>query len=343
MSSHPVLDEWSVSELEYPAAGTVAEQLRFLIGYAILAPSSHNTQPWRFRVRDHEVDVLADRTRALEVLDPEHRELVISCGAALFHLRLALRYFGREAIVALTPLSDDPDLLAVVRVGPERNRTVEDELLFRAMPERHTNRLAADERPLPGALTAALPRAAAAERAWLRTIEGPELRSRVADLIVEADLHLFGDRRYRHELAAWMRPNDETSRDGVPGFAYGIPDPAAPLGRRVVELVNSGRLSGFRDRRLALNAPALLVLGTSQDAPKAWMAAGQALARVLLHAAARGVWACYLNQPLQVPELRRELAALLELEGSPHLLLRLGAGETLPHTPRRDVEQVLLP
>ncbi len=339
--SHPLVDAWSISELDYPQQGASEEQLRFVLGYATRAPSTHNTQPWRFRVRGREVEVRADRTRALEVLDPEHRELVMSCGAALFHLRLALRYFGRDSVVALAPISDDPDLLAVLRMGPERERTAEDELLFRAIPERHTNRLTLDERPLPKPLPALNKDAATAERAWLRSVEGLELRARVAELIADADRRLFGDRQYRHELARWMRPNDEDVQDGVPAFAYGIPETAAGLGAWLVELVNSGRISSFRDRRLALNAPGLVVLGTWQDAPKSWMAAGQALARLLLQSAARGIWACYLNQPVHIPELRRELKALLELEGQPQAVLRLGGGDPGGHTPRRPLEEVI--
>ncbi len=339
--SHPLVDAWSISELDFPRTGTAEEQLRFVLGYAVLAPSTHNVQPWRYRVRGREVEVRADRTRALEVLDPEHRELVLSCGAALFHLRLALRYFGREAIVALTPISDDPDLLAVLRIGPERDRTSEDELLFRAIPERHTNRVTADERALPGPLLTLVKEAASAERAWVRSLDSVELRVRVADLIADADRRLFADRRYRREVAQWMRPNDETVPDGVPAFAYGIPHTAAPIGPWLVELVNSGRLSGFRDRRLAVNAPGLIVLGTPQDSPKSWMSAGQALARVLLLAAARGIWASYLNQPLHIRELRQELRSLLELDGYPHVILRLGAGDPGGHTPRRPLEDVI--
>ncbi len=340
--AQPVLDQWSVSEQDYPRSGTAAEQLRFLLGYAVLAPSSHNAQPWHFRIRGDELDVLVDRTRALEVLDPEHRELVISCGAALFLLRVAMRYFGREPIVAVLPSYEEPDLVAVVKLGPERDRTVEDELLFRAIPERHTNRLATDERPLPPALVLAMKDAARQERAWLRSVEEAPQREQVAALIAEGDRRLFADREYRRELVAWMRPNDEAARDGVPGFAYGLPDLVAPMGTRLVEMFNSGRLTGFRDRRLALNAPALVVLGTAQDAPKSWLAAGQALGRVLLQAAARGVWSSHMNQPIQLPELRESLKQALGLDGYPHLILRLGHGDPLPHTPRRSVDEVLI-
>jgi len=343
--THPVLDgrtPWHVAELEYPRGGTEAEQLKFLLGYAVLAPSSHNAQPWRFRIRGDEVEVLADRTRALELLDPEHRELVMSCGAALFQLRVAMRYFGREPIVAVLPSYDEPDVLAVVKLGAERERTVEDELLFRAMPERHTNRVTTDESPLPPALLLGMKDAARLERAWLRSVEQPEQREAVAAAIAEGDRRLFANHEYRRELVEWMRPNDEAARDGVPGFSYGIPELVAPMGAKLVELFNSGRLSGFRDRRLALKAPALVVLGTTQDCPKSWLAAGQALGRILLQAAARGVWASHMNQPIQLPDLRDDLRRTLGLEGFPHLILRLAHGDALPHTPRRPVEDVLI-
>jgi hypothetical protein len=87
-------DPWKVSEGEFPKSGDAEEKLLFLLTYAVLAPSGHNTQPWRFRVRANEVELYADRTRGLPVVDPEDRTLIISCGAALFYLRVAIRHFG---------------------------------------------------------------------------------------------------------------------------------------------------------------------------------------------------------------------------------------------------------
>ena len=87
-------DPWKVSDDIFPRSGEAEERLRFLLNYAVLAPSGHNTQPWLFRVGNGEVDLYADRTRGLPVVDPEDRALVISCGAALFYLRVAIGHFG---------------------------------------------------------------------------------------------------------------------------------------------------------------------------------------------------------------------------------------------------------
>ena len=85
------LDTWNVSADDFPVDGTSEEKLWFLVRYAILAPSTHNTQPWRFRIHGNVVELYADFTRALPVIDPEDRELIMSCGAALLHLRFGLR------------------------------------------------------------------------------------------------------------------------------------------------------------------------------------------------------------------------------------------------------------
>src|SRR5690348_5596754 len=88
------LTAWDIDENEFPVAGSSAEKLRFLLRYAVLAPSGHNTQPWRFVVHDDTVDLWGDRTRQLPRADSRNRELIISCAAALLHLRLAIQHFG---------------------------------------------------------------------------------------------------------------------------------------------------------------------------------------------------------------------------------------------------------
>ncbi|HVH13914.1 MAG TPA: nitroreductase family protein, partial [Longimicrobium sp.] len=119
MQSLASTDPWSVSEAAYPADAPEREQLRHLVGYAVLAPSAHNAQPWRFRVTEHWIELHADRSRALSVSDPDGRELAIGCGAALFFLRLAVRRFGHMDRVQLLPDPTRPDLLAVLHRGDE--------------------------------------------------------------------------------------------------------------------------------------------------------------------------------------------------------------------------------
>ena len=98
--------------------------VRALIGAAGAAPSIHNTQPWRFRVSDDLIEVHGDPDRMLWVADPRGRALHLSCGAALFNLKLAIRALGAKPLV--WPLPDpehEPTLLASVRLEEARPAT----------------------------------------------------------------------------------------------------------------------------------------------------------------------------------------------------------------------------
>ncbi|HEX6631793.1 MAG TPA: hypothetical protein VF048_11920, partial [Gemmatimonadaceae bacterium] len=284
-----VADPWAISEADYPAAGTAAEKLEFLLGYAVLAPSSHNTQPWRFHVCGGTVELYADRTRSLRVVDPRDRELLISCGAALHFLRLALRRFGHAGEVALFPDRQDRDLLAVVSLGDPCEPTEEELRLFEAIPTRRTHRGDFAPQPVAAEIVDALAGAAAGESAWLTAVGDRGRRVRVAEMARQGDQVQFADPEFRGELARWIRPNGTHEHDGMPGYAFGIPDVVSPFAPAVVGALNLGAIWGGRSRQAVENAPVLAVLGTGRNGPQAWLDAGQALARVLLRAAAAGI------------------------------------------------------
>lgn len=326
---------------EFPLTGTAAEKLRAAVRYAVRAPSSHNSQPWQFRIRNADLELRADRSRGLPVVDPDDRELMISCGSALFILRLALRHFGSTPLVERLPDAADPDLLARVRISEAWERTAADEALFHAIAARHTNRLPCVDRALPEHLPDALEAAAREEGAWLHVFRTAAARSAVADLIAEGDRSQMADKRFRRELAAWLRPNRSTRPDGLPGYSMGLGDVMSAAGPLVVRTFDVGRGVAARDRDLATGSPMLALLGTRRDTPGDWLAAGEGVAHVLLRAQVDGVSASFLNQPIEVPELRPRLQCVAGRDGFPQLLLRLGFAPPVPATPRRPVSEVL--
>lgn len=336
------LDVWSIPEEQFPSDGKPEDKLRFLTRYAILAPSDRNSQPWRSTIDDGRLKLFADRSRSLAIIDPEDRELHISCGAALCFLKLALHYFGYAGEIQLLPEPEEPDLLATIGLGEGTRITLEEEALFLSIPERRTHRPAFDQRPVSWRLLTALRYVAGQEQAWLEIIEDQSGREAVAHLVAEADRRQFADREFREEFSCWMTPNRCERRDGVPGYGFGFPDRLSRLGPVFTRHVNWGRIRGRRDRRTVLRAPVLVVLGTDAEGPTEWLRAGQALARVLLRAQSDGVFASHLNQAIEVPELRPRLAeAIGRSSGFPQLLLRLGYGHELTPTPRRGVADVL--
>jgi hypothetical protein len=161
ISSEPQLLAWNVSESDVPKKATdMAEKMNFLLRYAILAPSGHNTQPWLFKIIGNDtIELYADRSRALPVVDPDDREMVISCGAALHYLRVAANHFGLAERVELLPDDkNNPDLLARISFkesddgGVVQKQAQQDILLFEAITKRRSNRSPFENRKLPGDL-----------------------------------------------------------------------------------------------------------------------------------------------------------------------------------------------
>ncbi|WP_175975829.1 nitroreductase family protein [Burkholderia sp. BCC1047] len=324
------------------ASAHVDDQLKSLLAYAVLAPSSHNSQPWRFIVNGATIAVCADRVRALPVVDPFDRELIISCGAALLNLRVALDHAGLAHTISTFPSEVDPDLLALVRVCDDGYSDPSLGGLFDAIQARVTTRAPFESTALPDEIQRELIAAGVAEGAEVACIDSIAHRARVAELVAQADQQQFADPRFRRELASWIDPRRRV--DGMPAFAAGVPtllDFAAPVVTMAVRTFDLGNGLAALHHQLVGASPLIVCLSTVRDDREAWLAAGQALERILLVAARAGYTASYLNQPIETAALRADLGRTLGLRGEPQLLLRVGRGPHTPHSPRRPLGEVI--
>ena len=325
---------------DFPRSGTLQEQLRFLLEYAVLAPSSHNTQPWLWQIEFDEVTLRADRARAMPALDPQGRELIMSCGAALQHFRLATRYFGCATLLQLWPEGEDSDLLARVRIVHGRPPTDDNKLLFGFITKRHTHRGEFEARALPAALLRTLQEDAEVEDATLHFAQSEEQRESLAELIERGDLEQNRDPNVRRDVADWIAVGDER-KDGIPTDALGIDQLFSHFAPLTHRLFDQGETLARKDGEMARNAPVLAVLSTTGEGPKAWLDAGQALGRVLLRARSRDVWASFFSQPIQVDAAWTALRHIIGIHDYPQLIFRLGYAAPVGATPRRSVEEVV--
>lgn len=331
----------STSTPTFPREGTPQEQLRFLLQYAILAPSSHNTQPWLWQIEEDEVVLRADRDRSMPALDPQGRELIMSCGAALQHLRLAARYFGCAAILQLWPEGEKNDVLARVRVVPGRPPSPDDETLFRFVTKRHTHRGDFEPNPLPATLLQKMQEEAESEGATLHFAREEKQREMLAELIEQGDVVQNRDPEVRRDVADWIAVGDKR-KDGIPTEALGIDHLFSHFTPLTHRLFNQGDALARKDGEMARDAPVLAVLSTNGEGPKAWLDAGQALGRVLLRARSQEVWASFFSQPIQVDEAWMGLRHIIGVHDYPQLVFRLGYAAPVAATPRRSVEEVVM-
>lgn len=325
--------------------GSQARVLATALESAVRAPSGHNTQPWRFRLAGDRVELYADRSRALPVVDPTDRALTISCGATVAFLAVALRHAGFAADAVLLPDPTDRDLLATISPGRQHTPTDRDHQLFAAIEHRHTHRAPFQARAVPEDVLAAMTDDAERFGAALHVVIDDQVKQHVAELVAEGDRQQMANPRFRKELAAWMRSSYTRRDDGIPGYALGIPGLPSLIGPLLMRTIDMGAGQATKDRQLAATAPALLLLTTPGDTVTDWLAAGQALGTLLLTATAAGLAASFLNQPVETDALRTPLGDLLDPTGGrPQLVLRLGYPHTAAGaTPRRPVAEVVDP
>ena len=319
-------------------ASARTEALEHAVDLARLAPSVHNTQPWLIVVENGGLTLRADRGRQLRVLDPLGRALVLSVGAALLHVRVALAERGWAAEVDRFPRPEDGDLLAHVRVvaGTPDSRLA---ALAPQVSNRRTNRRRFSAETVPVELLRALAGVAARENTQLIPILSDDHRRLVARLTQQADGLQNADPAYRAELRQWTtRP--AADGDGVPPAAVARVDGKEPDEVPLRDFDTQG-IGGLPAETRSGADQTLVLLATDTDGPDAWLRAGEALERVLLELTAQGWAASPVTQPIEVPLTRTQLRSALTWHAHPQLLLRIGRAPQTTATPRRSREDLV--
>ncbi|MBT2212684.1 hypothetical protein [Actinomadura sp. NEAU-AAG7] len=325
------------------AADLRVEALRAAVGDAVWAPSIHNTQPWRFTSRGSRISLRADADRRLGVADPDGREMLISCGAALFNLRLGLRARGLDPEVVLLPDPDRPHLLADVEAVPGEEPEDYTRLMHGQVRRRRSHRGGFTAEPVPDSVLAAVRSEAETEGARFIQAVDAHVKGALAALNNAAEHIQRRTPSYASEIARWAPAPGSRRADGVQHESYPRTAPRTEPHFAARDFAR-GRGWGMEPANGTETPPAgvVLLLVTAGDEPADWLRAGQGLQRSLLRASEHGFAAAYHTQALQIPELRAFVRTHFCGADHPQLLLRLGVPDTEDlASVRRPLEDVL--
>lgn len=335
----PWLDyESQANQTWRPIEMNTTSPIRELVHYATLAANGHNTQPWKFALRENAIEIHPDYSRELKVVDPDHRELWISLGCALENLLVAARTVG------FAPEVTYPTATEVIRVNltpdaPQANP------MFDAIPLRQNTRSAYDGQVIATAdfdQIQALPLEPGVSSHFITNPGGIET---VLDYVNQGNLSQYADTAFVDELIEWLRFNKKealAAMDGLFSVCSGNPEIPGWLGRMFVAGTKPAQQADIDAKKLR-SSPVAVVIASEADDKTAWVRTGQVYERLALKSTSLNVKSAFLNQPIEVASLRAQFQNALGLGAfMPQLVLRLGYADAMPRSLRRPVEQVLL-
>jgi hypothetical protein len=333
-------DSYAAAAAAMRAALAKEPDLRDLVRFATLAANGHNTQPWRFRLSNGRIDILPDFSRRTPVVDPDDHHVYASLGCAAANLSLAAAASGRPGTLRF---DDGGDGSIVFALAPGARTP---SALFDAIPHRQSTRADYDGRTVGAEDIRALAAAAAVDGVDVVLVTDRPQLDRVRDLIIAGNTAQMADAAFVRELKEWIRfnPRDALAKgDGLYGAASGNPTLPAWLGPIMFDLTFQTEAENEKIARQLRSSAGVAVFVAAKADRDHWVRAGQACQRFALQATALGLKHAFLNQPVEVPRLRPELAALVGLPGRrPNIVMRFGYGPTLPMSPRRPIDAVLV-
>lgn len=319
-----------------PAARPHGAVMRELVRCATLAPSSHNTQCWKFRLASRSITVRPDFARRCPVVDPDDHHLFVSLGCAVENMVQAAAAHGFMAH------AEPRDDRIEVMLEPMRPASSD---LFHAITTRQSTRGEFDGRPLLPAELKELSHAGSRPGIQPLLLTDRNALEQVLALVTQGNEAQWRDPGFVAELKAWIRFGEsEAVRTGDGLFSRCSGNPALPrwLGSRLFDFAVTPKSESDRYAAQVRSSAGIAVFASRGDGPQQWIEAGRAFERFALHATALGVRTAHLNQPVEVPALRQQLAGWLAIGGwRPHLVIRFGRGPVMPRSLRRPLDAVL--
>jgi hypothetical protein len=331
-----VRNTWRHSEGE---AGNEAATQRELVRYATLAPSSHNTQCWKFKPEASAISILPDLSRRCPAVDPDDHHLWASLGCAAENLAQAALAKGLAAQMRFDDSGE-----GAIRIALEPTKASAS-ALFQAIPERQCTRGEYDGQALANDELKLLENAGTGEGVRVLLLTEKAAMENALEYVVQGNTAQMNDRAFVEELKAWIRfSRDDAVRAGDGLFASSSGNPALPhwLGSRLFSLFFTPKSENDKYAKHVRSSAGIAVFVSAANDKRHWVEAGRCYERFALQAAALGVRNAMLNQPVEVPSLRPQFAGFLGVgSGRPDLVVRFGRGPKMPPSLRRPLDAVL--
>lgn len=336
--------EWEPDRSGFPN-GDKIEQIRFLLRFAILAPSGHNAQPWRFEIdsRTPSLVVKLEHSRLLHVSDPDDRVTYMALGGAARNFMKAAQSYGLATDMAIVETNGEHQIRITLE---DQHATASDDGIdwIDAITRRCSNRSAFFDDEITPERRARITDIDIPE-VEVRTCVSPAEKSIIAHLTAQGSRKLINSKEFRRELGECVHPEGADCSTGMPSSNMGFPKIASPFASFIIRHAQVGSLLAGVAMKQLTNAPMVVVLLTKGDTPRQWILAGMAHEELFLRVTAEGLALDTFAAATADGPTRIELAKALGVDRSVQILVRIGKAknENPSRSPRLPVEAVLNP
>lgn len=333
---------WEIDFEEFDRQAGDADRLRFLVRFAVLAPSSHNSQPWRFDVLPDTIRIFPELSRELRQSDTDHRQMYVSIGCAIANLCIAADYYGYRTDVRYFSSQKSGAAATEVHFDKTAQEPGDKKMhpIF-AIPRRHTNRNKYEKRMPDERFLARL-------KQWetpdlqIATVHDRGKKDAIADAVLAAGATAMADPAFRRELSQYVTSNFTRAGIGMPGFGMGIPSPVSVIAPLVLRYINVSLLARAQEEALLKeHTPVFLIISTQGDTPEQQMRAGKAFEEIALAAEKAGIRTAPMAAAIQIGGYYKSIQTVLGTAFRPQVFCRMGYATTAtPHSPRLSAEDV---
>lgn len=333
---------WSINQELFPAKASLKDQIIFLLGYAVLAPSAHNTQPWTFSFQGTDTIIFGlNNKRVLKQSDPTHRQAYISLGCAINHFIAAAKEFNIHVLDFSVNVENWSTVK--IRMGAstnEANNLKFDSTLLKSMVNRSCNRT---NHTLSYETRLKLEQIAE-KYDGIYTIFESELKIKIANIAAESQYFAMSQKLFRKELSDWVKSNTTDSSLGMPGFVMGLNNIQSIVLSRLISVLPPSKIAMKKEIDLLSKHTESLIFFVAEDqTARSFIELGMKVDSFLLDLTSEGLSAAFYTAPVEYDQYRFKIKNLISSNFEPFVLLRAGFAESAtPKTPRLVAQQCFI-
>lgn len=294
---------WKINPSDFPSQASMEKKMLFLLGFAVLAPSGHNTQPWLFEIFGNCVTFSFIPDRSLNDSDPEGRQLLLAFGCALENFSIAVKHFGFEPKLTFFPFPNGNDNRICIVECVETIPMPQD--LLCAIPKRHTNRGPYSNNKIPKNLIEYFDKLST-DSLKVIYIDDLDKKKKLAEFAINAQIATMEKKSFRNELSGFVKSNFTQSYTGMPGFVLGIPSLVSLFASFLIKRINLSKMTEKKDKEVIEQTSGFIIVISKEDNPTFWIEAGRILERAWLATTVSGAAFSPLAAVVQEQTYRKE-------------------------------------